>query len=78
METRWVVVMRKDGQKSEWKKFVLTQTVKGNRGSVVVKALRYKPEGRRFETQWGEWIFSIYVILAAALGPGVYSASNRN
>jgi hypothetical protein len=23
-------------------------------------------------------IFSIYVILSAALGPGVYSASNRN
>jgi hypothetical protein len=23
-------------------------------GSVVVKVLGYKPEGRRFETQWGE------------------------
>jgi hypothetical protein len=31
----------------------------------------------RFETQWGEF-FSIYVILPAALGPGIYSASNRN
>jgi hypothetical protein len=35
-------------------------------------------EGRWFETQWGQWIFSINQILPAALGPGVYSASNRN
>jgi hypothetical protein len=48
------------------------------RGSVVVKALCYKPESRGFETQWGEYIFSIYLILPAALGPGVHSASNRN
>jgi hypothetical protein len=26
----------------------------GARGSVVVKALGYKQEGRGFETQWGE------------------------
>jgi hypothetical protein len=38
----------------------------GERGSLVVKALCYKPEGRGFE------------ILMAALGPGVYSASNSN
>jgi hypothetical protein len=38
----------------------------------------YKPEGHRFETRWGEWFLSIYLILPAALGPGVYSASNRN
>jgi hypothetical protein len=37
---------------------------------VVVKALCYKPEG--------EWIFSIYLILPAALGPGVYSSPNKN
>jgi hypothetical protein len=36
------------------------------RGSVVVKAL----EGRGFETRFGERIFSIYVILPAALGSG--------
>jgi hypothetical protein len=50
----------------------------GARGSVMVKALRYKPEGRGFKTQWGEWFLSIYLILPAALGPRVYSASNRN
>jgi hypothetical protein len=26
----------------------------------------------------GEWVFSVYLILSAALGPGIYSASNRN
>jgi hypothetical protein len=49
----------------------------GTRDSVVVKALCYKPEGRGFETRWGELISSIYLILQAALGPGVHSASNR-
>jgi hypothetical protein len=28
--------------------------------------------------KWGEWFLSIYLILPAAQGPGVYSASNRN
>jgi hypothetical protein len=32
-----------------------------------VKALCYKPEGRRFESRWRHWIFSIYLILPAAL-----------
>jgi hypothetical protein len=44
----------------------------------VVKALCYKPEGRGLETLRGEWISSIYLILPAALGPEVSSASNRN
>jgi hypothetical protein len=50
----------------------------GARGDVVVKELCYKPECRGFLTRLGELIFSIYLILSAALGPGVYSASNRN
>jgi hypothetical protein len=50
----------------------------GARGSVPVKALCYKPEGRGFDTRWGEWIFSIYRILPAALVPAVHSASNKN
>jgi hypothetical protein len=49
-----------------------------SRGSIVVKALYYKPECRWFETRWGEWIVSTYLILTAALGSGIYSASNRN
>jgi hypothetical protein len=44
----------------------------------VVKTLCYKPEGRGFAPRWGERIFPIYLIFPAALGPGVYSASNRN
>jgi hypothetical protein len=36
----------------------------------------HKPEGRGFDSQWGE--FWIYLILPVELGPGVYSASNRN
>jgi hypothetical protein len=48
-------------------------------GSVVVKALCYMLRGLGFETRWGEWFFFfIYLILPAALGPGVYSTSNRN
>jgi hypothetical protein len=43
-----------------------------------VKEFCYKPEGRGFETRWGELIFSIYIILPAPLGPEVYLASNRN
>jgi hypothetical protein len=56
----------------------LRELLRAPRCSVVVKALCYKPEGRGFETRWGEWIFSLYLILAAALGPGLYLASNRN
>jgi hypothetical protein len=48
------------------------------RDSVVVEALCYRAEGRGFKTRRGELMFSIYLILPAALGPGVYSASNRN
>jgi hypothetical protein len=47
------------------------------RGSVVNNALCYKPKGRGFETGFNVF-FLIYLILPAALDPGVYSASNRN
>jgi hypothetical protein len=45
---------------------------------IVVKALCYKPEGRGFETWWGEWFLSIYLILPVAPGPRICSASNRS
>jgi hypothetical protein len=50
------------------------------RGSVVAEAICYKLEDLVFETKWEELFlfFSIYRILLAALGPGIYSASNRN
>jgi hypothetical protein len=37
-----------------------------------------EPEGRGLQTQLSHCISSIYLILPAALGPGVYTASNRN
>jgi hypothetical protein len=47
-------------------------------GSVVVRVLCYKPEGCGFETRCYERIFSIYLIIPVALGPGIHSACNRN
>jgi hypothetical protein len=44
----------------------------------VVKALCYKPDSCGFEPDEVNEFFSIYPILLAALGPGVYSTSNRN
>jgi hypothetical protein len=38
--------------------------------------LLYKPQGRGFGTDAA--IFLIYLIIPSALGPGLYSASNRN
>jgi hypothetical protein len=47
--------------------------------SVAIKALNYKPEGCGFETRTCEWLFlKSPNHLAAALGPGVHSAANRN
>jgi hypothetical protein len=47
-------------------------------GNTVVKAVCYNLEGSGIETRLGELCLSIYVIILAALGPEVYSASNRN
>jgi hypothetical protein len=46
------------------------------RGSVVVKALCCKPEGRGFKSQWGG--FLNWPNPSGSIGPGVDSASNRN
>jgi hypothetical protein len=34
-------------------------TSEGARGGVVVKALRYKPAGRGFDSRWRHWNFSV-------------------
>ena len=48
----------------------------GDRGSTVVKVLRYKSEGRRFDSSWCHVIdIKSY---RSHYGPGVDSASNRN
>ena len=48
------------------------------RGGVVVKALRYKPAGRGFDSRWCHWNFSVTQSFRSHYGPGVDSASNRN
>lgn len=47
-------------------------------GGAVVKALRYMTEDRGIENLSGELFVSVYLILLATRGPGIYSASNRN
>jgi hypothetical protein len=49
----------------------------GAHGSVVVKVVCYKLEGRGVVDSM-RLIFSICLILSAALGPGVHQASNRH
>ena len=44
----------------------------------MVKALRYKPAGHRFDSQWCHWKFFSDKFFRSHCGPGVDSASNRN
>ena len=44
----------------------------------LVEPLRYKPEGRGFDSRWCHWIFSLTSSFWPHYGPGVDSASNRN
>ena len=39
--------------------FLTTSTLNRARGGVVVKALRYKPEGREFDSRWCRCNFSV-------------------
>jgi hypothetical protein len=43
-----------------------------------VEALRYKPEGRGFDSRWCHWNFSFTSSFRPRYGPGVDSASNIN
>jgi hypothetical protein len=52
--------------------------LKGARGGVVVETLRYKLEGRGFDSRWCHWIFSLTKSFLSHYDPGVDSASNRN
>ena len=45
---------------------------------VVVKALRYKPTVRGFDSRWYHWNFSVTKSFRSHYDPGVDSASNRN
>ena len=44
----------------------------------LVEALRYKLEGRGFDSRWCHWNFSLTQSFRPHYGPGVDSASNRN
>ena len=44
----------------------------------LVEALRYKPEGRGFDSRWCHWNFSLTQPFWPLCGPGVDSACNRN
>ena len=55
-----------------------TGGARGARGGVVVKALRYIPAGRGFDSRWCHWNSSVTYSFRSHYGPGVDSASNRN
>ena len=42
----------------------------------LVEALRYKPEGRGFDSRWCHWNFSLTQSFGSQFGPVVDSASN--
>ena len=44
----------------------------------LVEALRYKSEGRGFDSRWCNWNSSLTRSFQPQYGPGVDSASNRN
>jgi hypothetical protein len=44
----------------------------------LVEALRYKPEGRGFDSRWCHWNFSLTYSFQSQCGPGVDSVFNRN
>ena len=49
-----------------------------SRGFQLVEALRYKPEGRGFDSRWYHWNFSLTQSFRPHYSPGVDSACNRN
>jgi hypothetical protein len=50
----------------------------GHAVAQLVEVLRYKPEGRVFDSRWCHCKFSLTQPFRLDFGPGVDSASNRN
>jgi hypothetical protein len=61
---------------TDWQLLVSAMYMEGARGSVVVKALCYKPEGHEFDIRWGK--FLNLPNPSGRTRPWGYSASNRN
>jgi len=50
----------------------------GHAVAQLVEALRYKPEGRGFDSRCCHWNFSLTLLFWPQYGPGIDSASNIN
>jgi hypothetical protein len=50
----------------------------GHAVAQLFEALRYKPEGRGFNSRWCHWNFSLTYFFWSQSVPGVDLASNRN
>ena len=50
----------------------------GNAVAQLVEAMRYKPEGRGFDSRWHHWSFSMTRSFRPQYSPGVDLASKRN
>jgi hypothetical protein len=53
-------------------------SIKLNAVAYLVEALRYKSQGRGFDSQWGNLVFNLTEFFQPHYGPGVGSACNRN
>jgi hypothetical protein len=63
---------------SKFRNFSAYPGIVGDRGSTVVKVLRYKSEGRWLDPRRCHGIFYWHKYFLSQCGPGVDSASNRN
>ena len=50
----------------------------GHAVAQLLEALRYKPEGRGFDSRLCHWNFSLIYYFRPHYGPGLDTASNRN
>jgi hypothetical protein len=57
--------------------FPHTPTTRGTAVAQLVEALRYKPEGREFDSRWCQWNFSLTYSFRPHCGPGADTASKQ-
>ena len=58
--------------------YIYIKSLLGYAVAQLVEALRYKPEGRGFDSRWCHWKFSLTKSFPPHYGSGVDSTSNRN